>query len=297
VPCPELAELKIAQATRGYAPGHLTHYMASWAGGEKYSRPTWPHYEAFGVIYSPGKKELTGPLVIEGPFPAGRLRLRVREVCQKGLLTVAVDGSKVLEKLFRTGPGEGPWKTSEFRPQWKIYVCRYDEDVTLPLPAGAKRVEVALAEGDWLEIGEIGFQADRGGSGEEMLGLDTAWGHPPTAVQYTSGGPAGPFTTSGAVEDRQWLRQKMIEPWQRLETQGVGVMVGEWGAYNKTPHDVVLRWMEDCLTNWRQAGWGWALWNFRGSFGILDSDRADVQYEEFEGHRLDRQMLELLQRY
>jgi endoglucanase len=42
---------------------------------------------------------------------------------------------------------------------------------------------------------------------------------------------------------------------------------------------------------------GWALWNFRGSFGILDSDRKDVQYEDFHGHKLDRQMLTLLQKY
>ena len=42
---------------------------------------------------------------------------------------------------------------------------------------------------------------------------------------------------------------------------------------------------------------GWALWNLRGSIGILDSERADVEYEDYEGHKLDRKMLELLQRY
>ena len=74
-------------------------------------------------------------------------------------------------------------------------------------------------------------------------------------------------------------------------------MVGEFGCHNRTPHPVVLAWMEDCLQNWQDAGWGWALWNLRGSFGILDSGRQDVQYEEFHGHKLDRKMLELLQRY
>jgi endoglucanase len=71
-------------------------------------------------------------------------------------------------------------------------------------------------------------------------------------------------------------------------------MVGEWGSFNQTPHDVTLRWMRDCLTNWKMAGFGWALWNFRGSFGILDSNRKDVAYEDFQGHKLDRKMLELL---
>ncbi|HEY5040068.1 MAG TPA: glycoside hydrolase, partial [bacterium] len=82
-----------------------------------------------------------------------------------------------------------------------------------------------------------------------------------------------------------------------LEAKGVGVIVGEWGSYNKTPHEVALRWMEDCLQNWQEAGWGWALWNFKGEFGVMDSHRADVQYEDFQGHQLDRKMLELLQKY
>lgn len=74
------------------------------------------------------------------------------------------------------------------------------------------------------------------------------------------------------------------------------MIVGEFGCFNKTPHDVALRWLEDSLANWRECGWGWALWNFRGSFGILDSGRGDVDYEDFHGHKLDRKMLELLQR-
>jgi len=65
-------------------------------------------------------------------------------------------------------------------------------------------------------------------------------------------------------------------------------------AFNRTPHDVTLRWAEDCLRNWREAGFGWALWNFRGPFGILDSGRADVRYDEFHGHQLDRKLLDLL---
>jgi endoglucanase len=59
---------------------------------------------------------------------------------------------------------------------------------------------------------------------------------------------------------------------------------------------VVLAWMKDYLNLWRNAGWGWALWNLHGSFGVLDSGRTDVQYEPFRGHRLDRQMLDLLRR-
>ncbi|MBI2298725.1 MAG: cellulase family glycosylhydrolase [Armatimonadetes bacterium] len=99
------------------------------------------------------------------------------------------------------------------------------------------------------------------------------------------------------VWDKERLRRERNAPWKALEARGVGVHVGEWGAFNKTPHDVVLAWMRDCLELWAEAGWGWSLWNFRGSFGVLDSGRGDVTYESFEGHQLDRAMLELLREH
>ncbi len=98
----------------------------------------------------------------------------------------------------------------------------------------------------------------------------------------------------GKEWNRERLQQQLIRPWQELERMGVGVHVGEFGAFNHTPHDVTLGWMRDILSCWKEAGWGWALWNLRGEFGVLDSRRADVKYEDFRGHQLDRTMLELL---
>jgi endoglucanase len=107
--------------------------------------------------------------------------------------------------------------------------------------------------------------------------------------------PAWPLTLKeGDVWDRDRLRRECIEPWQALERQGVGIHVGEWGAYQRTPHRVALAWMRDFLELWKQAGWGWALWNLRGSFGVVDSGRTDVAYEDWQGHKLDRAMLDLL---
>lgn len=51
--------------------------------------------------------------------------------------------------------------------------------------------------------------------------------------------------------------------------------------------------MRDLTDLWREINWGWAMWNFRGDFGILDSGREE--YLDFRGHKLDSQMLELLQ--
>ncbi|MGD0900323.1 MAG: cellulase family glycosylhydrolase [Thermoguttaceae bacterium] len=109
--------------------------------------------------------------------------------------------------------------------------------------------------------------------------------------------PTWPLREGGKLKDRDWLQEKWIAPWKKLQPQGVGVHVGEWGAFNKTPHDVVLRWARDLLGLWKDAGWGWALWNLRGSFGILDSQREDAGYEDFHGHKLDRGLLELLREF
>jgi endoglucanase len=98
----------------------------------------------------------------------------------------------------------------------------------------------------------------------------------------------------GVTWDKERLRERLIGPWVPFAERGVQVHVGEWGCYNKTPHAAALGWMRDLTDLWREMGWGWAMWNFRGSFGVLDSGREDVAYEDFRGHRLDRAMLELL---
>ena len=118
----------------------------------------------------------------------------------------------------------------------------------------------------------------------------------PQPFRFAPGIPGGPIIGL-PTQDREWLWKQCIEPWQEVERQGTGVMVGEWGVFNRTPHDVVLRWAEDCLANWQKAGWGWAMWNFRGSMGVMDSGRRDIRYEDFEGHKLDRKLMDLLQRY
>ena len=84
------------------------------------------------------------------------------------------------------------------------------------------------------------------------------------------------------------------ESWTPLLKQGGRVFIGEFGSHNRTPHQVALDWLDDNLSVFKQNDWGWALWNLSGSFGIMDSDRQDVDYEDFHGHKLDRKMLNLL---
>ncbi len=107
--------------------------------------------------------------------------------------------------------------------------------------------------------------------------------------------PTWPMTDDrGQLWNREKLKTVLIEKWRPLMERGVKIHVGEWGCYNKTPHAVALAWMSDLLSLWREAGWGFAMWNLAGDFGILDSRRSDVEYEDFKGHKLDRKMLELM---
>ncbi len=90
------------------------------------------------------------------------------------------------------------------------------------------------------------------------------------------------------------MLEEFYQPWIALVQQGVGVHCGECGCWNKTPHDVFLAWFGDVLDILSSNGIGFAIWEFSGSFGVLDSERADVDYEDWYGHKLDRKMLDLL---
>ena len=98
----------------------------------------------------------------------------------------------------------------------------------------------------------------------------------------------------------KWVRtspEETVAKYQSALDAGEVCMVGEFGCRNRTPHAVALAWMEHCLKLWTSKDLGWALWNLRGHNGFLDSGRTDVAYEDFNGHKLDRRMLELLRSY
>ena len=101
----------------------------------------------------------------------------------------------------------------------------------------------------------------------------------------------------GQVGDKYLSRamlEEWYEPWIKLKNRGVGVHCGECGCYNLTPHDVFLAWFGDVLDILSTNEIGFALWSFTGSFGILDSGRKDVEYEDWYGHKLDRKLLDLM---
>lgn len=102
---------------------------------------------------------------------------------------------------------------------------------------------------------------------------------------------------NGAVVMDRAALERHYAPWAALARKGIGVHCGECGCYNKTPHDVFMAWFSDVMDILKGHGIGYSLWNLRGSFGVLDSGRNDVAYEDWYGHKLDRKLLALLQRH
>lgn len=109
--------------------------------------------------------------------------------------------------------------------------------------------------------------------------------------------PVYPGTPYGdKIWDKQTLRE-YYQPWRDVESQGTRVHIGEFGCFNKTPNDVALRWFNDLLSLFHEFRWGYSLWNFTGSFGIVNHGRPSTTYENWHGFQVDRALLDLYLKY
>jgi endoglucanase len=230
-----------------------------------------------------------------------------RKAARDRALDAAVFHWKAFAKRYKDVPSrhlsfdlinEPPW----VKPYEGYLFERYDE-IVRALVAGIRESSpdrlifadgLDLGQTPVMEIVDVGVaQSTRGYLPKAVSHYTATW--VPREEFETFAVPTWPLTDDdGRLWDRSRLDEVLIQPWKAVAAKGVAVHVGEWGCYNKTPHDVTLAWMGDFLSLWKEASWGWALWNLRGDFGVLDSGRTDVAYEDYRGHKLDRKMLELL---
>ena len=134
-------------------------------------------------------------------------------------------------------------------------------------------------------------QSCRGYQPFEISHYKAPWVYPDKSYQPT---PLWPGTVGGRYFSRAML-EEFYKPWIDMVNKGVGVHCGECGCVKDTPHDVFLAWFGDVLDILTSNGIGFALWELKGDFGILNSSRADVQYEDWYGYKLDKKLLTLLQ--
>jgi hypothetical protein len=209
---------------------------------------------------------------------------------------VRADGEVVFQKAFVCGPVSKEGEKIVYRPQYSSYANIFEQDETITLPRAASAIAISNDDGDWLTLDSLSIQL----SPEQRaypLPFSTDWGNKQGTQVFQPENVSEPWSGGEQWFDRAWIEQHEVAPWRQLGNQGVGIMVGECGCFNQTPDDVTMRWLEDTLASFQQAGMGWALWNFRGPFGVLDSDRPGAVYQDFEGHKLDTRMLKLLQTY
>jgi len=101
----------------------------------------------------------------------------------------------------------------------------------------------------------------------------------------------------GFINGETWNKDKLREyyaPWVETEKKGVEVHIGEFGCFNKTPNDTALRWLGDLMAVFKENGWGYSMWNFSGSFGIVNHGRPGAVYENIDGFLTDRKLLDIM---
>jgi hypothetical protein len=107
--------------------------------------------------------ELHTQLVWNVDLPqAGKVILHLGQVCSQAQLQVTVDGRVVLDRELSSGEaGKGPWKSSKYLAQYKVWVSDHDEDIAIEVPAGRHAVACANRAGDWLQISRVTLPAYR----------------------------------------------------------------------------------------------------------------------------------------
>lgn len=105
--------------------------------------------------------------------------------------------------------------------------------------------------------------------------------------------PTYPCEYNGQWWDRDSLYD-FYAPWREVQAAGRPIHIGEFGCYRYTDNSVALAWFRDLFDIFREANWGYSLWEFEGSFGIAGHGRPNSRYETIEGFEIDRELLDLM---
>ncbi len=127
----------------------------------------------------------------------------------------------------------------------------------------------------------------------QMTHYHNEWARPMGDTPYP---PTWPLKDASGkvIVDKAGLTEK-YGPWAEPAKNNIPIHFGEMGCDHRTPPDVVYAWYNDSLDVLNNLHAGWALWNFRGPFGVVDTNRAGTKFTDHHGHQLDSQLLKLLQ--
>ena len=288
-PIVELVPYDVVQMFRGYWPMNLTHYGASWIDNTYGPMPEWPSNQYLGqYIKGPDGKAFELHHSFEEDTPA---ELEVLRVSGSPVLKVMAGDMNILEKEFN--PETDETLESFYNEENESYEGVYLKSFKFTVPEGTEKLSIKLEGGNWITYGKVTVYPQ----GDDPDTIDiipgNIWGGEPVPVEIKEDG-----FVAVAHPDADWdsiYRADHLDPWIDFKNKhDIGIMVGEWGVYHKAPHDITLEWMNDMLDAWEEHNLGWAMWNFRGSFGVADSDRPGAEYEEINGVEVDTAMMRIL---
>jgi aryl-phospho-beta-D-glucosidase BglC (GH1 family) len=283
-------EPNIAQAIHCYDPFMLTHYQASWVNGSMdWPVPHWPMLWVSTYLYGPWKSEFKSPLVLQGNFDTGtEVIVNVRQVSSESTLRVKAGNKVIFSKKFLCGPDLGDDFTKIVSNQWGYQnISNKDYKVSLTEPASSLTFENIT--GDWMTINYITLKT--GEITQSYYLSDDTWGKKQSTYIVDENKKLKALTGEDLLPFQTYRNNIAF-----AKEHNIPIMVQEFGVHNRTPHQVSVAFLDDLVGFFKQHKIGWALWNLTGSFGILNSDRKDCTYENYEGYKLDRAMLEALSR-
>ncbi len=89
-----------------------------------------------------------------------------------------------------------------------------------------------------------------------------------------------------------------FKSWAALaEVYNMGVHCGEGGIHHLTPYEPTISFFECVMERLKAYNIGYALWNLKGPFGLINSDRKGAEYVDYKGHQLDKRMYDIMKKY
>jgi endoglucanase len=78
-----------------------------------------------------------------------------------------------------------------------------------------------------------------------------------------------------SVYDRERMLANLQPPLRRSRETGLPLYCGEFGVHHKAPIEVRDRWYADIISLFDEYGIAWANWDYKGNFGLLNSDGTE----------------------
>lgn len=278
----------VAQSIHCYDPFGITHYKAEWVNGaDKLPLPSWPMLWISNYLYGPWKSDYKSALGFEGTFEKGtEVIVNVGQVSTESTLTIKAGTKVLLNKRFVCTADLGTDFTQIVKNDWG-YQNISNKDYSVVLTDPATKITFENSAGDWMTINSISIK--QGTTVHKYPLSDNTWGQKQSTYRIDEQGEIKTADGSDVLPFEVYRKNVTIAKANQL-----AFMVQEFGVYNKTPYQVTIDFLTDLSKFFVENNIGWALWNFNGSFGILNSGRSDCPYEPYMGYSLDRKMLDVL---